>query len=115
MLDRAARVGCGLDHCRSNCGGSWSDASDSGRSSAHKVVNGRAALSSYLGAVPQVIGHGPLLLLLPAAPRAAVGRSRWAAVLSTLVLLPIALPRSAHLVTVWLVMGVGGAAVASGL
>ncbi len=76
-----------------------------------KLMGARVALGSYLDAIPTAIVQGLLFLLLLAVLRARLGRPRWAAAITVLVLLPLILPAGAHLATTWLVMGGGGVVV----
>jgi len=78
----------------------------------NKLLGARAAVAGYLDAIPLSIVYGLLLVLVLTALRVFVRRPRWAAALFVLLLLPLLLPRAAHIVTMWLVVGAGVAGVA---
>lgn len=78
---------------------------------ADKVLGTRLALANFLGAVPDALVSGLLLLLLLAGLRALVRRPVLAGVLAVVVLVPILIPRGPHLGTAWLTMGVGAGVV----
>ena len=79
---------------------------------ADKLFGARIALASYLNAIPFSIAFGLLFVLVLVALKRLVRRRRWAAALSILLLLPFVLPSAAHLVTMWLAVGIGVAGVA---
>jgi len=78
---------------------------------AEKLHGFVSALASYFGCVEQALIYGLLFLLLLVVVRTWIRHPTWAAVVCTLVLAPIVVPRGAHAYTAWLAMGFGGAAV----
>ena len=76
-----------------------------------ELLGGRLAIAACLDALTRAIFQGLLFLLLLAALRALLRRPALAAVLAGLIIAPIAVPKGAHALTSWVMIGFGGVAV----
>jgi hypothetical protein len=76
-----------------------------------ELLGGRLVIAAVLDALTRAILQGLLFLLLLAALRALFRRPALAAVLAGLIIAPIAVPKGAHALTSWAVIGIGGVGV----
>jgi hypothetical protein len=79
---------------------------------AEQLLGGRLAVAGHLDALSYAILKGLLLLSLLAVLRALLRRPLLAAVLAGVIIAPMVVPRGGHILTSWLVFGIGGVAVA---